>query len=75
MEFLAAPHDFMAKMHQDFPPIFYDVTDFGNAWLLLEQRADFRRAGSTSRRAARTRDPPRRAVRHDDPKSPPSARA
>jgi hypothetical protein len=28
-DFLAAPHDFMAKMHQNYPPIFYDV----NEWL------------------------------------------
>ena len=30
--FLGAPHDFMASMHRDFPPIFYDVGEYGNAW-------------------------------------------
>ncbi|HTV98365.1 MAG TPA: cytochrome P450 [Steroidobacteraceae bacterium] len=35
-EFLAAPYDFMAKMHRDYPPIFYDVNDFGNAWQLIK---------------------------------------
>jgi cytochrome P450 len=35
-EFLAAPHDFMAKMHQDYPPIFYDVSEYGNAWQLIK---------------------------------------
>ena len=34
--FLAAPHDFMAKMHQNYPPIFYDVGEYGNAWLLIK---------------------------------------
>jgi cytochrome P450 len=31
-DFLAAPHDFMAKMHGTYPPIFYDVNPFNNAW-------------------------------------------
>jgi len=31
-EFLKAPHDFMAKLHEDFPPIWYDVSPFGNMW-------------------------------------------
>ncbi|HEY6130848.1 MAG TPA: cytochrome P450 [Halioglobus sp.] len=35
-EFLAAPHDFMARMHQDYPPIFYDVGDYGNAWQFIK---------------------------------------
>jgi cytochrome P450 len=35
-EFLAAPHDFMAKMHRDFPPIFYDVGEYGNAWQFIK---------------------------------------
>jgi cytochrome P450 len=35
-EFLANPHDFMARMHQDYPPIFYDVSPFGNAWQLIK---------------------------------------
>lgn len=32
-EFLANPHEFMAKMHENFPPIFYDVSPFANAWV------------------------------------------
>ena len=35
-EFLAAPHDFMAKLHEKEPPIFYDVNDFCNAWQLIK---------------------------------------
>jgi cytochrome P450 len=35
-EFLANPHDFMAKMHEDFPPIWYDVSEYINAWLLTK---------------------------------------
>lgn len=35
-EFLAGPHDFMARMHQDYPPIFYDVGDYGNAWQFIK---------------------------------------
>jgi cytochrome P450 len=31
-DFLKAPHEFMAKLHQDFPPIWYDVSPFQNAW-------------------------------------------
>ncbi len=31
-EFLAAPHDFMAKLHQDYPSIWYDVGAYGNSW-------------------------------------------
>jgi cytochrome P450 len=34
--FLAGPHNFMARMHQDFPPIFYDVGDYGNAWQFIK---------------------------------------
>lgn len=32
-EFLANPHDFMAKMHDNYPPLYYDVSMFGNAWV------------------------------------------
>ncbi|MCB2073311.1 MAG: cytochrome P450 [Novosphingobium sp.] len=32
-EFLANPHDFMAKMHEKYPPIFYDVGNHINAWM------------------------------------------
>ena len=35
-EFLTAPHEFMAKMHQNFPPIWYDVGPFGNAWQMIK---------------------------------------
>ena len=35
-EFLAAPHAFMAKMHQNFPPIWYDVGPYGNAWQAIK---------------------------------------
>lgn len=35
-EFLAAPHDFMAKLHETMPPIFYDVNDFCNGWQLIK---------------------------------------
>lgn len=34
-EFLAAPHDFMARMHQVLPPVYYDVSPMGNAWHVL----------------------------------------
>jgi len=35
-EFLAEPHDFMAAMQHNFPPIFYDVTPFRNSWYLTK---------------------------------------
>lgn len=35
-EFLAAPHKFMAEMHNNLPPIFYDVNPFGNAWQAIK---------------------------------------
>src|SRR3970282_2221780 len=35
-EFLAAPHDFMAARHGKFPPIFYNVTPWGNTWYLTK---------------------------------------
>ncbi len=35
-EFLASPHDFMAKLHEKQPPIFYDVNDFCNAWQIIK---------------------------------------
>ncbi len=35
-EFLAAPHRFMAEMHEKFPPLYYDVGPFGNAWQVLK---------------------------------------
>jgi cytochrome P450 len=35
-EFLSAPHDFMAKLHQNYPPIFYDVNEYANSWQLIK---------------------------------------
>ena len=35
-EFLAAPHAYMARLQETLPPVFYDVSDFGNAWMLLK---------------------------------------
>jgi cytochrome P450 len=35
-EFLKSPHDFMARLHQEQPPIFYDVNPFCNAWQLIK---------------------------------------
>ena len=35
-EFLANPHDFMAKLHQNYPPIFYDVNEYCNAWQIIK---------------------------------------
>ena len=35
-EFLKNPHDFLAAMHEMYPPIFYDVGDFVNAWQAIK---------------------------------------
>jgi len=35
-EFLRGPHDFMARMHDNFPPVYYDVSEFGNSWQLIK---------------------------------------
>jgi len=35
-DFLANPHRFMAEMHEKYPPVFYEVNDFGNAWQLIK---------------------------------------
>ncbi|MBK9467914.1 MAG: cytochrome P450 [Gammaproteobacteria bacterium] len=35
-EFLAAPHEYMARLHETMPPIYYDANDYGNAWHLLK---------------------------------------
>jgi cytochrome P450 len=35
-EFLSDPYKFFASMHQNFPPVFYDVGPFGNAWVLTK---------------------------------------
>lgn len=41
-EFLAAPHDYMAKLHQTHPPIFYSVNPLvGNAWVTIKHEDAF----------------------------------
>ncbi len=40
-EFLAAPHKFMAAMHETLPPIFYDTSEFMNAWQLIKHEDAF----------------------------------
>ena len=35
-EYLAEPHNYMAAMHEKFPPIFYNVTPFGNSWIFTK---------------------------------------
>jgi len=35
-EFLADPYAFFAGMHGRFPPVFYDVGPFGNAWTITK---------------------------------------
>lgn len=40
-DFLAAPHEYMARLHETMPPVFYDVSDFGNAWMLLRHEDAF----------------------------------
>jgi len=35
-EFLADPYKFFPAMHEKFPPVFYDVGPFGNAWVLTK---------------------------------------
>ena len=35
-EFLSDPYKFFAGMHEKFPPIFYDVGPFGNAWVMTK---------------------------------------
>ncbi len=35
-EFLGDPYAFFAGMHEKFPPVFYDVGPFGNAWVLTK---------------------------------------
>jgi cytochrome P450 len=34
--FLAAPHKFMAAMHANYPPLFYDVNPHNNAWQAIK---------------------------------------
>lgn len=40
-EFLAAPHDYMAKLHDTMPPIWYDVGPMGNHWQLIRYEDAF----------------------------------
>jgi len=35
-EFLAAPHTYLAKLHETQPPIYYDANDYMNAWQLIK---------------------------------------
>ena len=35
-EYLASPHEFMAAFHENFPPVFYNVTPFANSWYLTK---------------------------------------
>lgn len=35
-EFLANPHDFMAALHDKQPPLYYDVSPYGNAWQAIK---------------------------------------
>ncbi len=35
-DFLAAPHAFMADLHDKMPPLFYDVGMMGNAWQAIK---------------------------------------
>jgi cytochrome P450 len=35
-DFLASPHDFMARLHENYPPIFYDVNPMANAWQFIK---------------------------------------
>ena len=35
-EFLANPHNYMAAMHENLPPIYYDVSDNANSWQLTK---------------------------------------
>ncbi len=35
-DFLRAPHEYLAGLHDNFPPVYYDVSDFGNSWQLIK---------------------------------------
>jgi cytochrome P450 len=35
-KFLDAPYEYMANLHETMPPIFYGVSDMGNAWQLMK---------------------------------------
>ncbi len=35
-DFLAAPHDYMKKLHEEQPPIYYDVSPMGNMWHFIK---------------------------------------
>ncbi|MGR4863087.1 cytochrome P450 [Caulobacter sp. LARHSG274] len=41
-EFLAAPHEFMASLHQTHPPIFYNASPaIGNSWMTIKHEDAF----------------------------------
>ena len=40
-EFLAAPHAYMAKLHETMPPIYYDANQMMNAWHLIKHEDAF----------------------------------
>jgi len=35
-DFLANPHDFMAAMHENYPPIHYNISAMGNMWQAIK---------------------------------------
>ncbi len=35
-EFLADPYEFFPALHEKYPPVYYDVGPFGNAWQLIK---------------------------------------
>ena len=35
-EFLKSPHDFLAAVHEKYPPIYYDVGPYVNAWQIAK---------------------------------------
>ena len=35
-EFLANPYEFFPALHEKYPPVYYDVGPFGNAWQLIK---------------------------------------
>ncbi len=40
-EFLAAPHDFMARLHADYPPIFFSPSAMSSAWTVIKYEDAF----------------------------------
>lgn len=35
-DYLAAPHEFMAAMHEKYPPVFYDINHKANYWMFTK---------------------------------------